>query len=119
MRLYTVVLSQAFFKTRLHCHRYEYQRRHTAAAATTTTDDKTGAAAAAAPAQVEDLLGLVRQIVPFHMANNAEPEAVDLLVEVGGCCLPPLFRCLVNSIPHHEPALNGRVLLARDGSFQN
>jgi 26S proteasome regulatory subunit N1 len=62
-------------------HRYEYQRRQTAAA--TTTDDKAGAAAAAsAPAQVDDLLTLVRQIVPFHMANNAEPEAVDLLVEV-------------------------------------
>eukprot|EP00241_Pyramimonas_parkeae_P004255 CAMPEP_0114250514 /NCGR_PEP_ID=MMETSP0058-20121206/14741_1 /TAXON_ID=36894 /ORGANISM="Pyramimonas parkeae, CCMP726" /LENGTH=908 /DNA_ID=CAMNT_0001364181 /DNA_START=49 /DNA_END=2775 /DNA_ORIENTATION=- len=29
-----------------------------------------------------DLLGLVEQIVPFHMLNNAEPEAVDLLLEV-------------------------------------
>ncbi|KAK3247512.1 hypothetical protein CYMTET_42990 [Cymbomonas tetramitiformis] len=31
---------------------------------------------------VEELLGLARQIVPFHMTNNAEPEAVDLLIEV-------------------------------------
>jgi len=29
-----------------------------------------------------DLLPLVRQIVPFHMRHNAEPEAVDLLLEV-------------------------------------
>lgn len=33
-----------------------------------------------------DLLGLVEQIVPFHMLNNAEPEAVDLLLEVRNCC---------------------------------
>lgn len=26
---------------------------------------------------------LVRQIVPYHMTHNAEPEAVDLLLEVG------------------------------------
>lgn len=30
----------------------------------------------------EDLMGLVRVIVPEHMQNNAEPEAVDLLLEV-------------------------------------
>jgi 26S proteasome regulatory subunit N1 len=30
----------------------------------------------------DDLLTLVQQIVPFHMAHNAEPEAVDLLLEV-------------------------------------
>lgn len=30
----------------------------------------------------DDLLALVHQIVPFHMAHNAEPEAVDLLLEV-------------------------------------
>lgn len=30
----------------------------------------------------DDLLSLVKQIVPYHMAHNAEPEAVDLLVEV-------------------------------------
>lgn len=30
----------------------------------------------------DDLLTLVHQIVPFHMAHNAEPEAVDLLLEV-------------------------------------
>lgn len=29
-----------------------------------------------------DLLALVAQIVPFHMSHNAEPEAVDLLLEV-------------------------------------
>jgi 26S proteasome regulatory subunit N1 len=32
-------------------------------------------------ASFEDLLPLVRDIVPFHMAHNAEPEAVDLLIE--------------------------------------
>jgi hypothetical protein len=31
---------------------------------------------------VEDLMGLVTQIVPYHMSHNAEPEAVDLLLEV-------------------------------------
>jgi 26S proteasome regulatory subunit N1 len=31
---------------------------------------------------VEDLMGLVRQIIPFHVQHNAEPEAVDLLMEV-------------------------------------
>ena len=31
---------------------------------------------------VDDLLRLIQDIVPFHMAHNAEPEAVDLLLEV-------------------------------------
>ncbi|CAI5978757.1 unnamed protein product [Closterium sp. NIES-64] len=31
---------------------------------------------------VDDLMGLVQQIVPFHVEHNAEPEAVDLLMEV-------------------------------------
>lgn len=31
---------------------------------------------------VDDLLDLVKQIVPFHIKHNAEPEAVDLLMEV-------------------------------------
>lgn len=31
---------------------------------------------------VEQLLHLVQQIVPYHMTHNAEPEAVDLLLEV-------------------------------------
>ncbi|KAK9842343.1 hypothetical protein WJX81_007723 [Elliptochloris bilobata] len=31
---------------------------------------------------VDDLLELVVQIVPYHMSHNAEPEAVDLLLEV-------------------------------------
>ncbi|CAD7696710.1 unnamed protein product [Ostreobium quekettii] len=31
---------------------------------------------------VDDLLGLAGQIVPYHMTHNAEPEAVDLLIEV-------------------------------------
>lgn len=35
-----------------------------------------------ASTSTEDLLVLVHQIVPFHMAHNAEPEAVDLLLEV-------------------------------------
>jgi 26S proteasome regulatory subunit N1 len=33
-------------------------------------------------AGVDDLMTLVQQIVPFHMTHNAEPEAVDLLLEV-------------------------------------
>ncbi|GAV74064.1 PC_rep domain-containing protein [Cephalotus follicularis] len=32
--------------------------------------------------QIEDLMELVQQIVAFHMKHNAEPEAVDLLMEV-------------------------------------
>jgi len=32
--------------------------------------------------EVADLLELVREIIPYHMSHNAEPEAVDLLVEV-------------------------------------
>uniref|UniRef100_A0A7S0WQH9 26S proteasome non-ATPase regulatory subunit 2 homolog n=1 Tax=Pyramimonas obovata TaxID=1411642 RepID=A0A7S0WQH9_9CHLO len=40
---------------------------------------------------VEDLLNLARQIVPFHMKSNAEPEAVDLLIEVE----------LMNELPTH------------------
>ncbi|KAJ7533199.1 hypothetical protein O6H91_13G037300 [Diphasiastrum complanatum] len=31
---------------------------------------------------VDDLMELVKQIVPFHVKHNAEPEAVDLLMEV-------------------------------------
>ena len=34
-------------------------------------------------ASLSDLLPLIRAVVPFHMAHNAEPEAVDLLLEVG------------------------------------
>ncbi len=30
----------------------------------------------------EDLMGQVEEIIPFHMKHNAEPEAVDLLLEV-------------------------------------
>ncbi|KAK8622408.1 hypothetical protein V6N13_117325 [Hibiscus sabdariffa] len=33
-------------------------------------------------ASIEDLMELVQQIVSFHMKHNAEPEAVDLLMEV-------------------------------------
>ncbi|CAO2814489.1 unnamed protein product [Amaranthus hypochondriacus] len=33
-------------------------------------------------ASIEDLMDLVQQIVAFHMKHNAEPEAVDLLMEV-------------------------------------
>jgi hypothetical protein len=41
-----------------------------------------------ANASVDDLMALVRQLVPYHMSHNAEPEAVDLLLEVRarGCC---------------------------------
>mmetsp|Transcript_21359 Transcript_21359/g.53017 ORF Transcript_21359/g.53017 Transcript_21359/m.53017 type:complete len:946 (-) Transcript_21359:182-3019(-) len=31
---------------------------------------------------VDDLMSLVDVIIPFHMKHNAEPEAVDLLIEV-------------------------------------
>lgn len=31
---------------------------------------------------VDDLLGLVKQMVPFFIQHNAEPEAVDMLMEV-------------------------------------
>ena len=31
---------------------------------------------------VEDLLSLVKEIVPFHLKHNAEPEAVDILMKV-------------------------------------
>jgi RPN1 N-terminal domain len=41
----------------------------------------------------------VQQIVPFHMAHNAEPEAVDLLLEVQERCrrrvLDSWWRCLI------------------------
>ena len=30
----------------------------------------------------QELLELVRQVVPYHMRHNAEPEAVDILLEV-------------------------------------
>ncbi|KMZ67453.1 26S proteasome regulatory subunit N1 [Zostera marina] len=33
-------------------------------------------------ASIDDLMDLVQQIVAFHMKHNAEPEAVDLLMEV-------------------------------------
>ncbi|CAN1230226.1 26S proteasome non-ATPase regulatory subunit 2 homolog A [Linum perenne] len=33
-------------------------------------------------ATIDDLMDLVQQIVAFHMKHNAEPEAVDLLMEV-------------------------------------
>lgn len=33
-------------------------------------------------APIDDLMDLVQQIVAFHMKHNAEPEAVDLLMEV-------------------------------------
>ncbi|AES89702.1 putative 26S proteasome regulatory complex, non-ATPase subcomplex, Rpn1 subunit [Medicago truncatula] len=33
-------------------------------------------------APIDDLMELVKQIVAFHMKHNAEPEAVDLLMEV-------------------------------------
>lgn len=34
------------------------------------------------PAAVDDLMSLVTEIVPYNMAHNAEPEAVDLSLEV-------------------------------------
>jgi 26S proteasome regulatory subunit N1 len=35
-----------------------------------------------AEVSVEDIMALVNVIIPFHMKHNAEPEAVDLLIEV-------------------------------------
>ena len=43
------------------------------------------------PAPTDDLIGLVTQIIPYHMTHNAEPEAVDLLVEVLPLPLPLAF----------------------------
>ncbi len=34
----------------------------------------------------DDLLALVKQIVPYHMGHNAETDAVDLLLEVRSIC---------------------------------
>lgn len=68
-------------------------------------------------ASVDDLMGLVHEIIPFHMQHNAEPEAVDLLLEVeklglllehvndanyGRTCLY-LFGC-ANYLPEPEDA---------------
>lgn len=39
----------------------------------------------------DDLMHLVNQIVPYHMTHNAEPEAVDLLLEVERLDLLPGF----------------------------
>ena len=72
-------------------------------------------AESSAAADVSDLMKLVMEIVPFHMAHNAEPEAVDLLVEVERLplltehCdrsgrLPALLRC---------PAFLAHLCLAR------
>lgn len=43
----------------------------------------------AEPASSEQLNSLVDQIVPFFMKSNAEPEAVDLLMEVDGLAKLP------------------------------
>lgn len=40
---------------------------------------------------VDDLMDLVKQIVPHHMTHNAEPEAVDLLLEVERLDLLPSY----------------------------
>lgn len=40
-------------------------------------------------AATDDLISLVSQIIPYHMTHNAEPEAVDLLVEVGALASLP------------------------------
>lgn len=47
---------------------------------TTTNNNKQIRQEAGEP--VADLMALVEQIAPFHMSHNAEPEAVDLLLEV-------------------------------------
>ena len=45
---------------------------------------------------MDDLLALVRQIVPYHMGHNAETDAVDLLLEVpGGRRLPLAMLAVV------------------------
>uniref|UniRef100_A0A7S0WJK1 26S proteasome non-ATPase regulatory subunit 2 homolog n=1 Tax=Chlamydomonas leiostraca TaxID=1034604 RepID=A0A7S0WJK1_9CHLO len=42
-------------------------------------------------APTDDLMTLVTEIVPYHMAHNAEPEAVDLLLEVERLDLLPQY----------------------------
>lgn len=55
---------------------HEYLR-HLAAEISLEYDDRVDRRA-----PTDDLMSLVRVIVPEHMRNNAEPEAVDLLLEV-------------------------------------
>jgi len=50
--------------------------------ATRTSAGTTSSSSSPSEKDVTDLLRLVDVIVPFHMAHNAEPEAVDLLLEV-------------------------------------
>ncbi|XP_024533370.1 26S proteasome non-ATPase regulatory subunit 2 homolog A [Selaginella moellendorffii] len=40
---------------------------------------------------ISSLMDLVKQIVPFHLQHNAEPEAVDLLMEVETLDILPKF----------------------------
>lgn len=48
---------------------------------------------------VEDLMALVGQIVPYHCSHNAEPEAVDLLLEAR------TGRCFARICPTAGPCL--------------
>lgn len=60
------------------------------------------AGAGGPPPATADLLELVNQIVPYHMAHNSEPEAVDLLLEVDRLDLLP---------PHVDAKNAGRTCL--------
>ena len=46
--------------------------------------EEEGSAETPAPGEITkgDLMQLVKLVVPFFMENNAEPEAIDLLLEV-------------------------------------
>lgn len=46
------------------------------------TADKAAPAAGAAARSLADVQRLIRQMVPFFMKHNSEPEAIDLLMEV-------------------------------------
>jgi hypothetical protein len=47
---------------------------------------------------------LVKQIVPFNMTHNAEPEAVDLLLEVCVCaCVLLHVLCALHMTHNAEP----------------
>ena len=72
----------------------EYPTRQEAAAAAAAGS----AAAAEAARALGELDALVARIVPFNMAHNAEPEAVDLLLEIGQ--LPRLLALGVDQGSH-------------------
>ena len=57
-------------------------QKDAAAEAGTTTTEAEAKTTPPSLTTTDDLLVLVNQIVPYHLEHNAEPEAVDLLLEV-------------------------------------